>query len=152
MLTKLPMQSSHFSSNPLTLIVEREIIELEKFLSHISETWEVVSIGKEASSFLIVSSDVDQSRTVRQWLVNELRGKGSGSVICTNIDLLFHPSLKLDPLAVFRLISRHTKLIVLWPGEHKNGVLSYAVPEHKHHRFWKNLEGLGIKGVSDALQ
>lgn len=146
------MQSSHYSSNPLTLIVEREIVELEKFLSHISQTWEVISIGKEASSFLIVSSDVDQSRTVRLWLVNELRSKASGSVICTNIDLLFHPSLKLDPLALFRQISRHTKLIVLWPGEYKNGVLSYAVPEHKHYRFWKNLEGLEIKGVSDALQ
>ena len=146
------MQSSHYSSNPLTLIVEREIVELEKFLSHIPQTWEAVSIGKEASSFLMASSDVDRSQMARQWLVNELRGKSPGPVVCQDIDLLFHPSLKIDPLALFRQISRHTKLIVLWPGEYKNGVLSYAVPEHKHYRFWKNLEGLEIKGVSDALQ
>src|SRR5687767_13537052 len=120
------MQSSYHSSNPLTLIVEREIVELEKFLSHVSQTWEAFSIGKEASSFLIVLSDVDQSGTARQWLVNELRGKAPGPVVCQDIDLLFHPTLKLDPLALFRQISRHTKLIVLWPGEHKNGVLSYS--------------------------
>jgi len=151
-LAKLPMQSSHFSSNPLTLIVEREIVELEKFLSHISQTQEVVSIGSEASSFLLVSSDVDQSRTARQWLVNELRWKAPGPVVCTDIDLLFHPSLNLDPLGLFRQISRHTNLIVLWPGTYQGNVLSYAVPEHQHYRSWKNLEGVEIKGVSDALQ
>ena len=145
------MQSSHYSSNPLTLIVERETVELEKFLPHISQAWQIISIGRELSSFLIVASDADQSRTARQWLEDELRKKAPGPVVCKDIDLLFHPSLKLDPLALFRQISRHTKVIVLWPGEYKNGVLSYAVPEHKHYRFWKNLEGIEIKGVNDAL-
>lgn len=145
------MQSSIYPSNPLTLIVEREIVELEKFLPHISQAWQVVSIGRELSSFLIVASDSDQSRTARQWLENEIRGKAPGPIVCKDIDLLFHPSLKLDPLILFRQSSRHTKLIVLWPGSYKDGVLSYAVPEHKHYRFWKNLEGIEIKGVKDAL-
>ncbi|MEO7841200.1 MAG: BREX-3 system P-loop-containing protein BrxF [Anaerolineales bacterium] len=145
------MQSSQYSSNPLTLIVEREIVELEKFLPQISQAWQVVSIGKELSSFLIVSSDGDQSRIARQWLQNELRAKTPGPVICTDIDLLFHPSLKLDPLGLFRQLSRFTKLIVLWPGEYKGGVLTYAQPEHHHYHSWRNPEDIDIKGVNDAL-
>lgn len=146
------MHFSPSSSNPLTLIVEREIETLEKLLSSFSHDWQVISIGRELSAFIVISSEIDPSRASRQWLEDELRRKAPGPVVCQDIDLLFHPSLKLDPLALFRQSSRHTKLIVLWPGEYENGVLSYAVPEHKHYRFWKNLEGIEIKGVNDALQ
>lgn len=116
------------------------------------ENWQVVSIGGELSAFLVVSGQVDRSRSTRDWLLDELRKRSPGPVVCKDVDLLFHPSLNLDPLVLFRQASRHTKLVVLWPGRYSNGVLSYAVPEHKHYRFWKNLEGIEIKGVNDALQ
>ena len=141
-----------FSLSSLTLIVEREIEKLQIFLLHVPEDWQVISVGGELSAYLVISSVIDQSRASRQWLEDELRKKTPGPVICQDIDLLFHPSLKLDPLILFRQISRYTKLIVLWPGSYKDGVLSYAVPEHKHYRFWKNLEGIDIMGVNDALQ
>ena len=133
------------------LIVEREIVELEGFLTHVPEDWQAISIGGELSAYLVVSSEIDRSRASREWLLDELRKRSPGPVVCTDVDLLFHPSLNLDPLVLFRQASRHTKLVVLWPGSYSNGVLSYAVPEHKHYRFWKNLEGIDIKGVNDAL-
>lgn len=136
---------------PLILIVDREIVKLEGFLLRVPEDWQVISIGQELSEFLVVSGEIDRSRASREWLLDELRKRSPGPVVCTDVDLLFHPSLSLDPLILFRQISRHTKLIVLWPGSYKDGVLSYAVPEHKDYRFWKNLEGIDIKGVNDAL-
>ncbi len=138
-------------SFPLTLIVEREIVKLERSLRHVPQDWQVISVGAELSGFLVISSEVDRSRASRDWLLDELRTKSPGVAVCTNVDLLFHPSLNLDPLVLFRQASRHRKLVVLWPGTYGNGVLSYAVPEHKHYRFWKNLEGVEVKGVNDAL-
>ena len=138
-------------SLPLTLIVEREIVKLEGFLPHMPADWQVISIGGELSEFLVVSGETDRARASRQWLLDELRKKSPGPVMCKDVDLLFHPSLILDPLVLFRQASRHTKLIVLWAGSYSNGVLSYATPEHKHYRFWKNPEAVDIKGVNDAL-
>jgi acyl-CoA reductase-like NAD-dependent aldehyde dehydrogenase len=31
-----------------------------------------------------------------------------------------------------------TRLIVMWPGTYRNGVLAYAVPEHSHYRTWND--------------
>jgi len=53
------------------------------------------------------------------------------------IDVLFEPTLKLDPLGLLRQFSRVTKLIVTWPGTYINDVLAYAVPEHSHYRTWR---------------
>ncbi len=59
-----------------------------------------------------------------------------GPVICTDIDLLFDPTLALDPLRLLRDSSRSAVLIVLWPGAVADGVLDYAVPAHAHYRTW----------------
>jgi hypothetical protein len=135
----------------LTLIVEREIVKLEEILSEVPAEWQVISIGKELSEFLVTTGENDRSRATRDWLVEELRRKSPGPVVCKDVDLLFHPSLNLDPLVLFRQASRFTKLVVLWAGSFSDGVLSYAVPEHNHYRHWKDIDGVVIKGVTDAL-
>jgi hypothetical protein len=139
-------------SSPLTLVVDPHIQALTQLQEELPEEWEAVSIGKELSGYLISQEVTDYPRSIHEWLNGHLREKAPGPVICSDIDILFYPSFNLDPLTLFRQTSRHTRLVVLWPGEFKGGVLSYAQPEHQHYRYWKNLEGLEIKGVSDALQ
>jgi hypothetical protein len=139
-------------NNPLTLIVDPNIQALAQLQEELPREWEAVSIGRELSSFLISQKVTNYTQIIHKWLDGQLREKAPGPVICIDIDILFYPFFNLDPLTLFRQISRHTRLIILWPGEYKDGILSYAQPEHKHYRYWKNLEGLEIKGVSDALQ
>jgi len=145
------MENNQSTLTPLTLIVEREIVKLEEILAEVPADWQVISLGKELSEFLVNSGEVDHSRTARDWLVEKLRRKSPGPVVCKDVDLLFHPSLSLNPLVLFRQASRFTKLVVLWSGTFSDGVLSYAVPEHNHYRHWKDLDGVIIKGVTDAL-
>ena len=145
------MENNQSALAPLTLIVEREIVKLEEILAEVPADWQVISLGKELSEFLVNSGEVDRSRAAKDWLVEELRRKSPGPVVCKDVDLLFHPSLSLDPLVLFRQASRFTKLVVLWAGSFSDGVLSYAVPEHSHYRHWKDLDGVVIKGVTDAI-
>ena len=152
MLVQILMNNNYSSIPPLTLITEQEIVKLEGILREIPETWQITSISGELSTFLIASGEVDRSRAARDWLLDELRKKSPGPVVCRDVDLLFHPTLNLDPLVLFRQASRQVKLVVLWPGNYSNGVISYAVPEHRHYRFWKDLQDIDIKGVNDALQ
>jgi hypothetical protein len=56
------------------------------------------------------------------------------------IDILFEPSLELDPLALFRQLSRVTPIVVAWPGMVSSSGLSYAMPEHANYRLWTNPE------------
>ena len=134
------------------IVVDTDVQALNKRLKEIPDEWERVSIGKELSSFLLLADTTDRSRDIYIWLENYLREKASDPVVCLDIDLLFEPSLKLEPLNIFLKISRYTKLIVLWPGSYKDGVLSYARPGHQHYRFWRNPQDIEIIGVSDALQ
>lgn len=69
-----------------------------------------------------------------------LREMSPDPVLCTNIDLLFEPTLKLDPLRLMRDVSRVTRLVVTWPGSYVDSVLAYAVPDHSHYRIWRKPE------------
>lgn len=69
-----------------------------------------------------------------------LREMSPGPILCTNVDLLFEPTLKLDPLRLMRDASRVTRLVVTWPGSYGDGVLAYAVPDHGHYRTWRKPE------------
>ena len=101
-----------------------------------------LNVSKELSASLMAVSAGERSRFSQKWLNDALTSIQNGPVLCTCPDLLFDPSLEIDPLALFRQAARIIQLIVLWPGEYSENNLSYAVPEHHHFRTWK---------VSDAL-
>ena len=139
-------------SHPCTLIVESDIRRLhecqESFLqSHPEQYW---AIGRGLSQALLDVPLQERTRAAREWLETAIREKAPGPVFCADTDILFEPSLQLDPLALFRQISRLVPVVVFWAGKHENGVLSYAVPEHGHYRVWRKPE-VEIKGVADVL-
>jgi hypothetical protein len=139
------------SAHSLTIIVDLDIHALAQCREDIAGEGNCVFIGTDLSGYLIAQDKANTSQVIYKWLDDTLRANAPVPVICADIDILFYPDFHLDPLALFRQISRHTKLIVLWAGSYKDGVLSYAQPEHLHYRFWKNLDGIEIKGVNDAL-
>jgi hypothetical protein len=96
-----------------------------------------LNVSKELSTSLMLVSASERSRFSQKWLIDSLTSFQNGPVLCTYPDLLFDPSLEIDPLALFRQAARIIQLIVLWPGEYSANTLSYAVPEHHHYRTWK---------------
>lgn len=99
--------------------------------------WPVLDIGQALSQELLSAQTSKRSRRTQQWINGMVSEFTSSAIVCTNISLLFEPSLDLDPLAMFLRLGRNTKLIVMWPGRYQNEVLSYAVPEHSHYRVWQ---------------
>jgi hypothetical protein len=146
----MPHDLSIKSSAKCTIFVDLDVQNLSKVLATLPEAWQRFALGQELSNALL-SEGVNRTMVARQWLEKTLISMTPGPVICMDIDLLFEPSLALDPLVIFQHIARHTKLVVLWPGNYKDGVLSYASPEHSHYRFWRNPQDVEIIGVSDAL-
>lgn len=99
-----------------------------------------VDLGAGLSEVLVGLPPDVRTRQAPIWISDTLRALQPGPIVCDNIDLLFEPSLRLDPLRMFQQCSHITRLVVLWPGEHSKGVLSYAVPQHGHYRYWTHPE------------
>jgi len=115
-----------------------------KILNNVADTlmrkyqWSVFDISTDLSELLVNVKLSDRSRTVLQYVNQEVIANGTIPTLCINIDLLFEPSLKIDPLQLFRALGRRGKLIVMWPGEFDGSNLSYAVPEHRNYKVWQN--------------
>ena len=122
--------------HPYIQILEKLSTEIQGLgLSHIN-------ISKGLSTSLMTVSASERSRFSQKWLIDTLTIFQNGPVLCTRPDLLFDPSLKIDPLSLIRQAARIKQVIVLWPGEYSANTLSYAVPEHHHFRTWKVTDSL----------
>ena len=54
-------------------------------------------------------------------------------LILDNIEIIFHPDIKRNPLKFFRELSRNKVVIVSWPGKIVNNNLVYGEPSHKEY-------------------
>lgn len=95
-------------------------------------------INKELSQVLVSEPKTNYSREIITWVSTKTEDIQSEPIVIKDIELLFEPSLGLDPLTLFRQTSKRNRLIVLWPGNFSNNTLSYASPEHAHYRTWAN--------------
>lgn len=95
-----------------------------------------INLGQALSKALVEIPLDDRPRSVQEWFYETFKAAPNGPVLLTQIDLLFDPTFHLDPLALFRQVSRRKPLLVLWPGDYAGETLSYAAPEHSHYRTW----------------
>ncbi len=138
------INTDFFQNNyePLVLIVNPVIHTLEEEKKSLLTrfNWPIISIGKDLSRDM-VSGQVIGTTAIQTWLMDQLGVFNSSPILISDIDLLFEPRFKLDPLILFQRASRLSRMIVFWPGTFNNeNVLSYAVPEHQHYRTWRNPE------------
>lgn len=61
---------------------------------------------------------------------------GQGPVMLYDAELLFEPTLQLEPLRVLKVASRSRILFALWPGALEGGNLNYAEPGHLEYRHY----------------
>lgn len=130
------------TSHTCLLLVHPAVSRLEDAANELLSVydWPRLSVGRELSPVLLSETPQRRSRAARQWMKTHLREMSPGPVLCTNIYLLFEPTLKLDPLRLMRDASRVTRLVVTWPGSYMDDVLAYAVPDHSHYRIWRKPE------------
>jgi len=101
-----------------------------------------LNVSKDLSAYLMTISASERIRYAQKWFIDILTSFSNGPILCSTPDLLFEPSLKIDPLAFFRQGAKIIPLIVLWPGEYTANCLSYAIPEHHHYRTWNITDSL----------
>ena len=59
---------------------------------------------------------------------------GDDILLLDNIELLFDPTLRQDPLRLLRGLSRHRTVAASWSGSVEGGHIRYAAPGHPEYR------------------
>jgi hypothetical protein len=62
-------------------------------------------------------------------------------LLLDNLELLFDPSLQLDPLDVLKRHAHARRVVAVWPGQLRDGRLTYAELGHPEYRDY-GLNGL----------
>lgn len=123
---------------PCLLLVHEEIRQLhhvgQQLAAELSQA--PLDIGLLLSEALLHVPEQRRAGRVQTILLNALSTRQGGPVLCTEIDLLFEPTLAQDPLLLLRFCSRQTPLIILWPGSFRDNVLAYGTQTHRHYRTW----------------
>jgi hypothetical protein len=68
-------------------------------------------------------------------LLGDIVADGRGeTVLLDNIEILFDPALRLDPLRLLQNLSRHRTIVASWKGRISGTYLTYAEPDHPEYR------------------
>jgi len=97
----------------------------------------MLNVGAVLSKELIHVHTGQRGGVAQDLLERMIQTSESGTVLCYGIDLLFEPSLHIDPLMVFRRASRIRRIIFFWPGSFQESTLAYAETGHNHYRTWR---------------
>lgn len=73
--------------------------------------------------------------------LDEVLAKAEGDVVVLdNIEMLFDPGLKQDPLRLLQLASRNRTVVASWNGDAAARTLSYAAAGHPEHRRYADVD------------
>lgn len=98
------------------------------------EGWPLINVGLNLSERLLEVAPQHRAARVSGLIADIVAEAESSVVLLDDIEVLFEPSLQLDPLGLLRDLARYTTVVVVWPGEADSDSLTYATPGHPEHR------------------
>ena len=101
---------------------------------------ERININLMLSEKLLSVSKRDYMRSGEY--IEEFLNNSNCLYILEHIDILFDPQLKINPITLLKNLSRSRCLIVVWPGEYRDGVWSYA--NASHPEYYRSNDSVGV--------
>jgi ABC-type uncharacterized transport system ATPase component len=103
---------------------------------------DVLKVGSELGSDL-AARPAKQRALVVPTILRDLADAHAPKdlLLLDNIELLFDHTLRLDPLDLLKQLARSRRVVAVWPGELRDGRLTYAVMGHAEYQDY-GLEGL----------
>jgi hypothetical protein len=97
----------------------------------------VLNVGLKISGRLVPIPVAERPFEVH-WLLQQVAsGHVNGDILyLDNLEVLFDPALKLDPLAQLKLLARRWRVVAVWPGEMAHDRLVYAELGHPEYRSY----------------
>lgn len=96
--------------------------------------WPLVNINLALSEKLLELTAKQRALRVARIVDDIVREQAGDTVLLDNIEMLFHPDLKQDPLSLLQSLSRNRTIVATWRGAYAGSTLTYATPDHPEFR------------------
>ncbi|MBN1459899.1 MAG: BREX-3 system P-loop-containing protein BrxF [Armatimonadetes bacterium] len=141
------------SYNRLVLLVGPQGSRKTRVLSAVAaeNEWPTINLGLELAQFLVGVPPSRRPLAAADAVDGLVATQHASVVAIDNIEVLFDPSLRLQPLDLLKQVSRSVVLVVAWPGSSSGAALTYAEPGSPEYRTFDTtgVSVLPIESVSD---
>lgn len=131
-------------NSKLVLLIGHPRIGKSSLLGRLAENRQMrlLNVGMELGRKLLSVSSTRRHLQATDML-KELADDSShnGLLIMDNIEILFDQTLKLSPLELLKRHAHARRVVAAWPGELREGRLSYATTGHPEHQDY-GIDGL----------
>jgi hypothetical protein len=94
-----------------------------------------IELGRLLASTPIDRRGISAGELLREIALHEQIGERTdGPLLLDNLELLFEPSLQINPLDLVRRLAHSKRVVAVWPGELRGDRLVYADMSHPEHR------------------
>lgn len=135
-LEKLIVEIDHLNSKLILLVVSPRSGKaqlLKQLSARLTASW--LNVGLELGRRLAATPITKRGFSVGGLLREVAESKGTGDLLLLdNLELLFEPSLLIDPLDLIRRLAHSKRVVAVWPGELRGDRLVYADMSHPEHR------------------
>ena len=100
----------------------------------------LINVNLELSRQLLELSERQRSLQLPRLLSGLINEAPTEVVLLDNIELLFDPSLKQDPMRLLQGMSRNKTLVVAWNGSVLDNHIIYAAPDHPEYKRYSTRE------------
>lgn len=104
--------------------------------------WPLVNINLQLSERLLELTARQRALRVARIVDDIVNEKDAEIVMLDNIEMLFHPELRQDPLRLLQSLSRNRTVVAVWRGRYQGQSLTYASPEHPEFRRFDDPQAL----------
>jgi hypothetical protein len=103
-----------------------------------------VNLNLTLSQRLLDLTARQRALRVHRILADILAAQAGDAVCLDNIELLFEPELRQDPLGCLQGLSRTKTLVVAWGGAWQGAALTYAHPGHPEYVYYDHPDAVII--------
>lgn len=93
-----------------------------------------IDLGASVAAALVPLSRMERRQQVGELLRTAAARDRGPALLLDRVEILFDPSLAVDVLSLLKRQASDRPVLVNWPGEWRNGHLTYAPLGHPEHR------------------
>lgn len=90
----------------------------------------LVNVNLELTKRMLELTRTQRSRQVERLLKDVIAAASGDVVLLDNLEVLFDPTLEVEPLRLLQVASRNRTVVASWNGSYRDGTLTYAEPGH----------------------
>jgi hypothetical protein len=94
---------------------------------------EFVEVGKKLSGSLLEVPAPLRTASVEECFAAGLAESPDDVTCLDRLEILFEPSLRINPVSLIKGTSRHSVIVAAWPGTVGQGCLVFGPAEHPSH-------------------